>query len=174
MYLKVGDEYADGEIQLLSELLAILDDKVVEISGLIAASVDPESDGLADRGEYFIGVGFAAIQQYLTDTLTFTGISKSCALDIGPRHSDELTFVAVVNAAANWWKHSAEWVGQPAQKELALKTQEIVIEVSCTEDYPLSNVLANLQSESEITLSALLPNLVLWRLAVDVEGQKNA
>ena len=151
MYLKAGEEYADGELQLLSELLAILDNKLVEISSLIVTSVDPESDGLTDRGEYFVGVGFSAIQQYLTDT-----------------------FVAVVNAAANWWKHSAEWVWQPKQHGLALRTQGIVTEVSGTEDYPLSNVLSNLQGSSEMTLSALLSNLVLWRSAVDGERRQNA
>jgi len=174
MYLRGGDEYADRELQLLSELLATIDAKVFEVMTLIGVSVDPESEGLTDRGEYFIGVGLSAIQQYLTDTLTLTGISKSRAFDIGPRHSDRFTFVAVVNAGANWWKHSAEWVGQPAQNRLALKTQEIVIEVADTEDYPLSNVLAKLQGTSQITLSTLLPNLVLWRSAVDLERQQNA
>lgn len=174
MYLKVGSEHADGELQLLSELLGILDGKVVEVSTLIAASFDPESDGLADRGEYFIGVGCSAVQQYLTDTLTLTGIRKDRAFDIGPRYSKEFTFVSVVNAAANWWKHSAEWVAQQTPNGLAMKTQNIVVEVAGTEDYPLSNVLAKLQGSSEITLSALLPNLVLWRSAVDIERQKKA
>lgn len=108
MYLKVKGEYADRELQLLSELLNILDGKVVEINNLISKSLDPESDGLTDRGEYFIGVGFSVIQQYLTDTLTLTGVSKRSALNVGPRYSEDFTFVAVVNAAANWWKHSAE------------------------------------------------------------------
>ena len=112
MYLKVGGEYADRELQLLAELLNNLDEKVVEVSNLISKSVDPESDGLTDRGEYFIGVGFSVIQQYLTDTLTLTRVSKRRALDIGPRYSEEFTFISVVNAAANWWKHSTEWVGQ--------------------------------------------------------------
>ncbi|MEQ6886485.1 hypothetical protein [Salicola sp. Rm-C-2C1-2] len=173
MYLKSGHEYADTELQLLSELLATLDDKVVEVTNLISVSVDPESAGLTDRGEYFIGVGFSAIQQYLTDTLTLTGISKRRAFDIGPRHSDRFTFIAVVNAAANWWKHSAEWVGQPTQNALALKTQEVVIEVTGTEYYPLSNVLAKLQGTRELRLSALLSNLVLWRSAVDEERLQN-
>lgn len=172
MYLKIGDEYADGELRLLSELLNDLDKKVFEINRIIASSVDPVSDGLTDRGEYFVGVGFSAMQQYLTDTLTLTDIKKYRAFEIGPRHSGKLTFVAVVNAAANWWKHSAEWVGQPIQNGLAEKTQEIVLEVAGTEDYPLSTVLAKLQNTSEMTLSALLPSLVLWRSAVDVEKEK--
>ena len=169
MYLKVDDEYADRELDLLSELLNILDGKVVEVSNLMAKSPDPESDGLTDRAEYFIGVGFSVIQQYLADTLTLTGVSKRCAFDSGPRYSKEFTFVSVVNAAANWWKHSAEWVGQEATSGLALNTQRIVSETAESLDYPLSNVLAKLLGTNEITLSPLLPNLVLWRSAVDAE-----
>ncbi|NRQ43969.1 hypothetical protein HRH59_15600 [Rheinheimera sp. YQF-2] len=174
MYLKVGGEYADRELQFLAELLNNLDEKVVEVSNLIFKSVDPESDGLTDRGEYFIGVGFSVIQQYLTDTLTLTGVSKSRALDIGPRYSEEFTFISVVNAAANWWKHSAEWVGQETRSRLALQTQKIVVETAESLDYPLSNVLAKLLGTSEITLSALLPNLVLWRSALDTVVRENA
>jgi hypothetical protein len=174
MYLKVGGEYADRELQLLAELLNNLDEKVVEVSNLISKSVDPESDGLTDRGEYFIGVGFSVIQQYLTDTLTLTSVSKRRALDIGPRYSEEFTFISVVNAAANWWKHSAEWVGQETTNRLALQTQKIVVETVESMDYPLSNVLAKLLGTSEITLSALLPNLVLWRSALDAVVRENA
>lgn len=174
MYLKVEGEIADRELHLLSELLHILDGKIVEVSNLIYKSLDPESDGLADRGEYFIGVGFSVIQQYLTDTLTLTGVNKRSAFDVGPRYSKEFTFVSVVNAAANWWKHSAEWVGQETTNKLALQTQRIVFETVESLDYPLSNVLAQLLDTSDITLSALLPNLVLWRSAVDTESGKNA
>lgn len=174
MYLKVGDEYADRELQLLADLLNILDEKVVEVSNLISKSVDPESDGLTDRGEYFIGVGFSVIQQYLTDTLTLTGVSKRKAFDIGPRYSEEFTFISLVNAAANWWKHSAEWVGQETTSTLALQTQRIVVETAESLDYPLSNVLAKLLGTSEITLCAVLPNLVLWRSAVDTVVRENA
>jgi len=110
----------------------------------------------------------------LTDTLTLTGVSKRCAFDVGPRYSEEFTFVSVVNAAANWWKHSAEWVGQETTNGLATKTQRIVVETAESLDYPLSNVLAKLLGTSEITLSALLPNLVLWRSSLDIESGKSA
>jgi len=174
MYLRADDEYADREMQLMSEVLATIDSKLAEVLSLIAVSADPESDGLTDRGEYFIGVGFSVIQQYLTDTLTFTGVSKKRALDIGPRYSEKFTVVAVVNAAANWWKHSAEWVGRSVKDRVALKTQEIVSEVANTEDYPMRVVLSELQNKGQISLGALLPNLVLWRSAVDRERQQNA
>lgn len=167
MYMKIGNEYADGELQLLSELLFLLDKKITEIIELMATSSDPESDGLTDRGEYFIGVGFTAIQQYLTDTLTLTGISKAKAFDLGPTYSNNLTYVAVINAAANWWKHSSEWFPSGSDRKDALSTEQIISAVTDSESYQLSSVLAELLTPSEITLSALLPRLEAWREDVD-------
>lgn len=174
MYLKIDKEYADREFWLLSDLLITLDEEVTEVTRSVAISADPESDGLTDRGEYFIGVGLSAIQQYLTDTITLTGIGKDRAFDIGPRYSSQFTFVSAVNAAANWWKHSAEWYGISSQNRKARKTQEIVIAIAGSEAYPLSNILAELLSTSEIKLSALLPSLALWREAIDYETKHYA
>lgn len=174
MYIKIGGEYADREFYLLSELLDIIDDKIIDVCQRISISADPVSDGLTDRGEYFIGVGLSVIQQYLTDTLTLTGISKKRAFDIGPRYSKDLTFISIINAAANWWKHYPEWLGQESNNHLASRTQQIIMEVTDSQHYPLSNVLAELVGKSDITLSALLPNVVLWRAAVDVERRRNA
>lgn len=173
MYLKIDEAYVDYNLPLLSNLLSTLDQELMEVNRLIFSTADPESCGLTERGEYVIGVGFSAMQQYITETLTFTGINKTRALDIGPRYTKEITFISVVNAAANWWKHSAEWVGQSERSRLTERTQEIVMEVTNTRDYQLSNVLAKLLDTSEITLSALLPNLVLWRADVDAARVRN-
>ncbi|MDO8696251.1 MAG: hypothetical protein Q7J74_03980 [Pseudomonas sp.] len=173
MYLKIDDKYVDYNFPLLSNLLIRLDEELIEVNRLIFSTVDPESYGLTERGEYLIGVGFSAMQQYITETLTFTGINKNRALDIGPRHTKEITFIAIVNAAANWWKHSAEWVNQLEQSKLSERTQKIVMAVTNTREYQLSNVLAELLGTSEIILSALLPNLVLWRADVDAERVKH-
>jgi hypothetical protein len=84
MYLRIDEQFADGELQLLSELLGLLDTKIIEIRKLLGETTDPESDGILDRGEYFIGVGVVAIQQYLADTLTLTGIEKKRAPELRP------------------------------------------------------------------------------------------
>ena len=174
MYLKIGEEFADGEFQLLSELLAILDGEILRVQKMIRTSDNPDAEGLTDRGEYFIGVGLTAVQQYLTDTLAQTGISKKTALEIGPRYSSENTFVGVVNAAANWWKHSAEWSSQSAERADALRTQQIITDVTGSADYALSNVLSNLLGSENVSLGSLVPNLVLWRTAVDESRVRNA
>lgn len=77
MYIKIDNEYMDGELNLLSDLLSLLDGQIHAIRFSMLGTIPPESEGLADRGEYFIGVGFAAIQQYLNDTLTLTGVIKN-------------------------------------------------------------------------------------------------
>src|ERR1017187_2358902 len=105
MFLIVGDEFADSELAILCELLGMLDKKIYEIQLLMSISSDPESDGLCDRGEYFIGVGFAAIQQYLVNTLLFTDINKNDAYKLGPAFSIDITYIDLINSAANWWKH---------------------------------------------------------------------
>jgi len=173
MYIRIDDRFADDQLHLLSELLALLDTKIIEIYKLLATTSDPESDGLLDRGEYFLGIGIVAIQQYLADTLTLTGIEKKQALNLGPAYSEQLTFVAVLNAAANWWKHSAERYPNTAPRRDAVRSSEIVNEVGDSDSYELSNVLANLLRTSEVTLCSLLPNLVLWRSALDQERRKN-
>lgn len=167
MYLKVGEEYADGEMGLLADLLAMVDKEILRVQEQINASKDPETDGLLDRGEYFVGIGITAIQQYFTDTLTLTSIDKKTALGLGPRHSKNYSIVQVINAAANYWKHSAEWYSDTELRKDAQRTIQIVSEVSGTNDYMLYNSLHALLRSSDVTLCSLLPMLVLWRTAVD-------
>ncbi|MBV5347411.1 hypothetical protein [Lamprocystis purpurea] len=174
MYLKAGDEYADGEMALLADLLAMVDKEILRVQEKIKASKDPETDGLLDRGEYFVGIGVTAIQQYFSDTLTLTGIDKKTALELGPKHSKNYSIFQVINAAANYWKHSAEWYSESELRKDAQRTIQVVSEVSGTNYYMLYNSLHALLRSSDVTLCSLLPMLVLWRTAVDGERQRNA
>ena len=174
MYLKIGDEYADGEIALLGDLLAMIDKELLRVQAQVEISKDPESDGLLDRGEYFVGIGFTAIQQYFTDTLTLTGIDKKGALDVGPQYSSSLSFAQAINAAANYWKHSAEWNSETKLRKDAQRTIDVVSEVADAHYYPLYNSLYALIRGSDVTLCSLIPMLVLWRTSVDSLRNGNA
>lgn len=165
MYFFVEDTIVDQEFILLSEFIYLLDQKISRICNDMEKYSDPESVGLFERGEYFIGIGFVTIQQYLSDTLIFTGISKKCAFDLGPQYSNDLTFVAVLNAAANYWKHSPEWFADDVSIKTK-KTQEIIFNVIDSPDYPLSNILSKLIKSEHLAMSSLLPELLLWREAV--------
>lgn len=115
------------ELHRLCELSEVLDSKIYEIVECISKSVDPESDGLLDQAEYFIGVGFVAIQQYLNDSLIGININKKKALSLGTIHSSGATSVSVINAAANWWKHEAEWFKNGNVPKNGERTVEIIM-----------------------------------------------
>jgi hypothetical protein len=172
VYIKAGSEIADPEYGLLSELLDILDGQLEEITKKIIQSKDPESDGLTDKGEYFIGIGFTAIQQYLAETLILTGVSKSRALELGQEYSENVTYVAIINAAANWWKHEPEWFPEGPKRADSIKVSEIISEIAQSEQYCLSNVLENLSAPSKVSLCSLLPRLRAWRQSI--ERERNA
>lgn len=170
MYIKVGGEFGDVDLANLCELLDMLDEKITEIVSLVSKSRDPESDGLCDRGEYFVGVGFVAIQQYLNETRSLTGIKKNEAYGLGPVHSTGITYIGLFNYVANWWKHEAEWWEKQEDGGLLQDGKETayrVYDAAGTTDYPLSGVLASLCAPESLSLAALVPYLEQWRAAVD-------
>ncbi len=161
----------DCELGRLYELLELLDSKLHEIEKCISESIDPESDGLLDRGEYFIGVGFVAIQQHLTDSLIAKGINKKEAYSVGPIHSSGVPSIWVINAAANWWKHEAEWFKNNNVPKAGEKTEEIIMGISNHKDYALSNVLASFSDSQCLSLTKnVIPHIEEWAKALCVEN----
>lgn len=167
MFFVLENEFADGELWKLRELLDILDAKIAEINELIEASSDPDSDGLCDRGEYFIGVGFVAIQQYMVETIMFTGLGKSEAYKLGPIHSSGRTSVGLINSCANWWKHEPEWWDAGKIPKNGVFTFSEVSSVTDSPWYQLSNVLASFSSDNAISFEHVIPILEEWREQVN-------
>lgn len=167
MFFKFGKKFADGELGKLTDLLELLDTKLSEINRLISVSADPDGEGLCDQGEYFIGVGFVAIQQYLTDTLLFTGVERFTAFALGPSHASNISCINLINSGANWWKHEAEWVNAGSVPNKGQRTFEDVTNVAQSNGYELSNILASICDPDRLSLSSLLPYLIEWRAALD-------
>lgn len=166
MFFVLENEFADGELWRLRELLDLLDGKIADINGQVANSRDPDSEGLCDRGEYFIGVGFVALQQYLAETIMFTGISKADALKLGPNHESGNTCVEIINSCANWWKHEPESWDKNKVSRNGEKTRDHVLSVSESSDYALSNVLWSFCKGGELGFLSVIPVLEEWRNAV--------
>lgn len=76
--------------------------------------MDPEE--IRDLQNFYHGVGFAACQKYLSSATRQMKITRSDALNLGPKHSTEGPIVALVNAIANYWKHQDEWDLKPTQR----------------------------------------------------------
>lgn len=167
--LKVGDAYADGDFWLLRRHLNLLDLELARINAAIKKSADPETDGLFDTGEYFIGHGFVAIQRYLTSTRAGLRIAQSVAFSVPPVVNRNLTFAEAINAGANYWKHMEEWLESlnnaenATLKSNAKKTLEKLEMATPWEDYTCANLLAILGNGQELELSPLLPRIEEWR-----------
>ena len=167
--LKIGDSLFDDELNLLIKLLSLLDIELKRVNAEIKASRDPESDGFLDVGEFLIGSGFVAIQRYLTATRAALGIQQVPAYDFPPMVNETAAYAKVLNALANYWKHSEEWFeilnGSESAKlgRQAESTIETLEKVCPLLDYPCADFLAILLQGKDLELSNLLPLISEWR-----------
>ncbi|MBZ9561011.1 hypothetical protein [Pseudomonas sp. P116] len=181
MYFKLWNgEFADGDFNALAALLGLLDTELKTINTQIKQSADPDSDGLCDRGEYFIGVGFAGIQRYIASTYRTLGIEQGAALALPPFVKNQTTAVRALHAGANYWKHQDEWnlthvVFREVEnlKENAKSTIKTIEEITPWAEYTCSNLLAELLhldnsiNDKNLLLTPLLDILGDWRINLD-------
>lgn len=176
VYLKVGDEYGDGCLTHLKTFLGMLDTELSAINQEIKASVDPDTEGLCDLGEYFIGYGFVAIQRYLTSTYPQTKLLKNNIYKIGHKIHDDLHLIEAINAGANYWKHEEEWYSNPREEaenskknkgNNMLRTLSPIEKATPYANYTLANllheILQSVSPESELSFSPILPFIEEWR-----------
>ncbi|MGZ8410435.1 MAG: hypothetical protein ACXWVS_11055 [Hyphomicrobium sp.] len=192
MYMKIGNDFGDADLYFLKDILIMLDAKLLELDCKIQEarknSIDPEGLGLFDKGEYIIGMGFAACQRYMTSTFGPMKVEKEDALKIGPNHENGESIATIINAAANYWKHCDEWrhvsfAREPESNMVVAilhdidiltghqkKTIKQIETVTPWADYTCSNLLASLIKTSELSelrLSLLVPFLEEWRNQLD-------
>jgi hypothetical protein len=145
------------------ELIVILDEQLTEIENEIYKSKDPDSDGLLDRAEYFVGVGFVAAQQVLVEATTFYRLDRDKAYKLGIRHKSGISYIRAINSAANYWKHEAEWWRDLEKlNNSSSKTRNDVGTIADTSYYQLSNLLFALSNDEEIRLKNLIPIIEEW------------
>ncbi|MGT0150160.1 hypothetical protein ACT691_14185 [Vibrio metschnikovii] len=131
----------DLKITELSDLLALLDSKLEQLMEQVESSLDADSLGIFDRAEYFIGVGFVAIQQYISDTMYKSEFSRRDALNLGAVTSLDLLIsqsLILLQIGGNMSQSGTGIV----KVELAIKPILVFSNVVDPENYPLSNVLA--------------------------------
>ena len=97
----------------MSKLFNLVDDRLDGLSKLITEDMERDGDsGLIGDSEYLHGIGFTAGQRYITSACGWLKVSKKFkpqALSFGPVLPNGAAYASVVNAAANYWKHSDEW-----------------------------------------------------------------
>ena len=181
MIFDIDGEIIDDEIGLLQESLFHLDFKISSVDALIRETVDPDGASLCDRGEHFIGLGFVACQKYLAATYGPAKIQKREALQFGPVFDEAVFTIKIIDATANYWKHSDEWdtigflweihsewktIRPRIKKHLSNQARQTVQSTEIATpwgDYTCSNVLAAVVGDRKCELRSLLPLLVEWR-----------
>lgn len=153
----------DLYLPLLEEVVTLLDSHLARLDRDARASDDPVGE-VYDSAEHFHGLGFAACQHYLSSTAAFHRVPKAHALTLGPKHRTGEPLVALVNGAANFWKHQDPW---DAGHGLRSRPVELLRSLGVESDeYPMSNVLYHLVNPLPVKLGTLVPFLVQWRDAL--------
>lgn len=174
----------DEGLFFLQRSLALLEPDFIEIINYVKSNPrDAKSDGVLEYGEFLAGMSFAVCQKYIAATLGGLNsadwkVEKKAALDIGPIFKSGITFVAAINAGANYWKHSDEWPlhfdseenladnQSPKTKPHANSTIETIGRLTETTEYICSNLLSDLIGHEDFKITALACVMVEWRMAV--------
>ena len=154
----------DYDLELLKDIVRIIDQHLETINQRSTEVDDPDSFGYFDQSEHVLGLGFVTCQTYISAICGHLGMRKQDALSVGPQHSSGQTIVQIINHAANYWKHSDEWL--PDKNHKKKKYIEIAFEAmgnSVEADYPLSSVLTEITSPRKASFESLVELLTSWR-----------
>jgi hypothetical protein len=99
----------DFDLDFLQAAAVLVDTRLERLDKEAEASPDPDAFGIFDQVEYITGFGFVACQTYITAIASRRKLQKREALALGPKHRTGRSMAQLTNAAANHWKHSAEW-----------------------------------------------------------------
>jgi hypothetical protein len=159
----------DFDLEFLRAAVALVDASLARLDEDAKSSQDPDSFGIFDALEYITGFGFVACQTYAVAVVSRSRLKgkKSEALAFGPKHRTGRSVAQVMNAAANYWKHSSEWsLGAPTRQ--AKQTVDVISSLGVDPDgsYPMANVLHEILAPQAARFANLMPLLTEWRDAL--------
>lgn len=193
MYFETDSDVVDLDISLLEDVLQPLEDALIKINEKIEIakkeSIDLDSSGLLDTGEHIVGLAFTACQKYMSSTFRQSGLKKEAAFKLGGNTTSGVSYVYIINAGANYWKHCDEWetitaVSVPDSEmveiiardydrleKIAKRTINTIQNASSWGDYTCSNLLAAITTTETLSFLPLIPILLEWRNAlIDAEA----
>ena len=158
----------DFDLDFLEGSVSLVDTNLERLHKDARSSPDPDAFGIFDELEYITGFGFVACQAYATAVVSRSPLKnkKREALAMGPRHRTGRYMTQLVNAAANYWKHSPEWsLDTPTTQ--AEQTIEVISSLGVdTASYPIANALHEMLTPHSARFANLIPFLTQWRDAL--------
>ncbi len=164
--MKISQTLALHETQMLRDAAELVDERLARLNRDIRGCEDPDSRGLLDAWEYLTGFGFVACQTFLTATSNYGKRSRYEALELGPRHVCGETMAALVDAAANHWKHHTERDYQNLHKRarsIITRLERLGVVANDFGHYPVGTAHVKLLATREATFGNLVPFLERWR-----------
>ena len=158
----------DFDLGFLRDAAALVDASLERLEREAGACPDPDAFGILDQMEYITGFGFVACQTYATAVLNRCKLEKREALALGPKHTTGRSMAELMNAAANYWKHSSEWSCHAptykAKQTLGV-IQSLGIDIK-NGSYPVANLLHEILGPLPARFANLIPFLTQWRDAL--------
>lgn len=168
--MTVNEMILDMDADFMENAFRLVDEQLETLNEIIRDDLRGQGDSaFFDDAEYIYGLGFVLGQRYLTSTCGAFKIvesedrRKACAL--GPQTKGVGTAL-LVDAAANYWKHSDEWDHQNLSKGQN-RTKETIEKVGVKVgfgEYVGSNVFAAIGLKK---FQDLIPLLKTWSNAVE-------
>jgi hypothetical protein len=159
----------DFDLDFLRAAAALVDSGLERLQTQARSSPDPDAFGIFDEMEYLAGFGFVACQTYATAVVSRSQLRgrKREALALGPKHRTGQSMAQLINAAANYWKHSPEWAldepTAPAAQTIAVISR---LGVDADAPYPVANMLREILTPHKARVENLIPFLTQWRDAL--------
>lgn len=156
-------QLTDPDYELLQDIFRTLDHAWNTTWAAAEKYRSPGDEPFMDRIEYIAGIGLAACQQYINSKYPLSEIKRPAAISLPPKHPSGPSYAALVDAGANFWKHSDEWAIEPESKRR--RTLEI-LRTALSEDemgFLCSNLLCVLVGKESSPFSRLQEKIFEWR-----------
>ncbi len=154
----------DFQLNFTREAITLVDRHLAELDRTSMSSVDADAEGIWDRANYLAGVGFVVLQSYQSAAMARSDHPREHALSLEPMHTCGRPMAALVDAAANHWKHRSEWSrANPTSRAQSTLDAFDAMEVNPWGEYALANALYALVAPHPHRFSSILPFVERWR-----------
>ncbi len=159
-------QLCDDDFQFLEEIAQVADARLAALmDDLDNAEGGMDPGVFLDRAEQLVGLGLIACQTYLTEVIgEGDRVYRERMRGLGPKHPCGHSVADVVNAGANYAKHSPEGPPNPGTTKVLAACG--VLPASRAAEYLLTNILHELVKPAPARFENLLPALIQWRDAV--------
>jgi hypothetical protein len=110
--MTLAQQVLDFDAYFMDKAFSLIDFQIERVAKFMKEDFDAEGDSsLVDDYEFLHAIGFVAAQKYLTSSCKVLGMEKEKrqAFAVGQKVNADVSCAALVNAAANHFKHCDEW-----------------------------------------------------------------